>query len=145
MDVGCAMPAALDNLPGSWDLRLGFFREVRFANMAADFAIITGEITGEELNMMPDQETAAAKSGARRSTGCMMISLGIAVAWAIATAVHGSTTWPHIPMDISANDPATLAAFESVVRYHLIGHAVVGLVPLLAAIAFVSLVCRKRG
>jgi len=68
-----------------------------------------------------------------------------ALAWAAVTAGHGYATWPHIPMDISATDPATRAAFEAVIQRHILVHAIVGLLPLLAAAVVMFLVCRKRG
>ncbi|MGD9667644.1 MAG: hypothetical protein AB7U75_01140 [Hyphomicrobiaceae bacterium] len=95
--------------------------------------------------MTSDSHAPSGGDNRRRSGNCTRVSLLAALAWAVVTALHGYATWPHIPMDISANDPATRAAFDAVVQRHIAGHAAVGLVPLLAAVAFVYFVCRKRG
>lgn len=95
--------------------------------------------------MTSDPHAASGNDKPRRSGRCTRVSLFIALLWAIITVVHGYTTWPHIPMDVSANDPATRAAFNAVLQRHILVHAVVGLVPLLASTALVFLVCRKRG
>lgn len=91
-----------------------------------------------------DPLAAAGSQAPRRSGYCTRVSLLVALAWAVVTAVHGYVTWPHIPMDISASDPATRAAFDAVMKRHMVVHAIVGLGPLLASAALISLVCRKR-
>ena len=92
----------------------------------------------------PQTPQSPAQPRARRSLSCVLILGGAGVAWAISTAVHGYTMWPHIPMDISANDPATRAAFDAVVRRHVLWHLIIGAAPLLAALAFIPLVCKRR-
>jgi hypothetical protein len=91
-----------------------------------------------------DPHAAPRSDAPRRSGYCTRISFLVALAWAVVTAVHGYATLPHIPMDISASDPATHAAFDAVMKRHMLIHAIVGLGPLLASAVLVSLVCRKQ-
>lgn len=95
--------------------------------------------------MTSDPHAASGNNKPRRSGRCTRFSMLAALIWAAVTAVHGYTTWPHMPMDISANDPATRAAFDAVVQRHILGHAIIGLVPVLAAALLLLFICRKRG
>ncbi|MFV0368831.1 MAG: hypothetical protein ACK5KM_10250 [Hyphomicrobiaceae bacterium] len=94
--------------------------------------------------MTQSNEPAGAGQSPKLSGLCMLGSLAAALAWAVITAVHGYNTWPHIPMDISANDPATQAAFQSVITRHAVVHAVVGIVPLVLVFLLRSYICRRR-
>ena len=91
------------------------------------------------------QTSTGAPSGGGYRGGCLFIALGLALAWAVAAGVHGFNSWPHIPMDVSANDPATKAAFQAVVQRHVAVYAAVALIPLIAVSALSRLICRRRG
>jgi hypothetical protein len=45
--------------------------------------------------------------------------LAIALLWVAVMAILCVLTWPHVPLDISTNDPATLAAFRVATWKHL--------------------------
>lgn len=90
------------------------------------------------------QTSTGAPSGGGYRGGCLIIALGLALAWAAAVGLNGFNTWPHIPMDVSANDPATKAAFRAVVQRHVAVYAAVALIPLLVVSALSRLICRRR-
>ena len=95
--------------------------------------------------MAQDNGPAGTNQPQKLSTVCMLGSITAALVWTIITAIHGYTTWPHIPMDISASDPATQAAFQSVITRHAVVHAIIGLAPLILVMLFRSYICRRRG
>ncbi len=94
--------------------------------------------------MTSDPHTQSGNDRPRSSGSCILASVTIAVVWGLVVMVHGYTTWPHIPMDVSASDPVTLASFNAVVQRHIISHAIAGLAPFVMAIAFIRYVCGKR-
>ncbi|MCH9809296.1 MAG: hypothetical protein K0U74_16340 [Alphaproteobacteria bacterium] len=51
------------------------------------------------------------------------------LAWIAVVALWAYNSWPHLPLDISHNDPATRAAFDSAVMLHAAKHAFIALVP----------------
>jgi len=110
----------------------------RFQRNAPQDLTMTSDPHPRDRHVAPDNE------GPPRSPWCSRVSLLIALVWMVVTAVHGYTTWPHIPMDISASDPETRAVFDAVLLRHVLIHAVVGLSPLLGAAALASLVYGKR-
>ena len=95
---------------------------------------------------MNQQQPPQANEGrrGRLRSGCLMFSLVIALAWAGVVAVHAINSWPHIPMDVSAGDPATQAAFRSVVQRHVFGYAIIALAPVMLAMLLARFVCRKQ-
>jgi hypothetical protein len=68
----------------------------------------------------------------------------LALIWTGGIAYVCLSTWPAIPLDISANDPATRAAFARAVRAHVTRCAVLGLAPPLLLLALGWLVSRLR-
>ena len=66
----------------------------------------------------------------------------LALIWIGGVAYVCLSIWPAIPLDISANDPATRAAFARAVRAHVIRCSVLGLVPPLLLLALGWLVAR---
>ncbi|HWB45989.1 MAG TPA: hypothetical protein VG900_11160 [Hyphomicrobiaceae bacterium] len=52
--------------------------------------------------------------------------------WVAAVAVVAARGWPHIPLDVSAGDPATRAAYDRAVRAYALRHALAALLPPLA-------------
>lgn len=97
--------------------------------------------------MPSDPQTPSSPRGeqrANRSGACTILLFGLAIAWAVATGLYAYAQWPHIPMDISANDPATRAAFDGVVRQHVITHVIVGLLPLVVCVGLIPLLCGRQ-
>lgn len=68
----------------------------------------------------------------------------LALIWIGVIAYVCLSIWPSIPLDISANDPATRAAFTRAVRAHVIRYTVLGLAPPLVLLALGSLIARLR-
>lgn len=66
----------------------------------------------------------------------------LALIWIGVVAYVCLSAWPAIPLDISANDPATRAAFARAVRAHVIRCSVLGLVPPLLLLALGWLIAR---
>lgn len=54
-----------------------------------------------------------------------VLSLG----WIAAVAWYGWTTLPHLPLDVSGSDPATVAALQSAQMRHALLYAIVAMVP----------------
>lgn len=57
---------------------------------------------------------------------------GVALAWMAAVAALGYATWPHIPLDMSGVDPATIKAYSLAVQWHVIVYLGVMLAPPIA-------------
>ncbi|MCB1519216.1 MAG: hypothetical protein KDJ37_01420 [Hyphomicrobiaceae bacterium] len=68
-----------------------------------------------------------------------------ALAWMAAIAARAYGTWPHIPMDVSAIDPATQAAFHDAVGWHLTWYGLAAVVPAGLAVMLATLLTRRRG
>ena len=66
----------------------------------------------------------------------------LALIWIGGIAYLCFAAWPSIPLDISANDPATRAAFARAVRAHVIRYTVLGLAPPLLLLALGWLAAR---
>lgn len=65
------------------------------------------------------------------------------VVW-IGIAAHlARLNWPHIPLDISAADPATIQAYDAAVLRHVLVYAGIACAPL-AVLALVDLLFSKR-
>lgn len=89
-----------------------------------------------------DTRSSPRRSGTSRR--CVGIAMAAAVLWALTAAYHGYGSWPHMPMDVSAVDPATKRAFDAAVRQHAIAYAIIALLPLLVLLPLSSLLCRRR-
>jgi hypothetical protein len=68
----------------------------------------------------------------------------LALIWIGGVVYLCLSIWPAIPLDISANDPATRAAFARAVRAHVMRCTVLGLLPPLLLLALGWLVSRLR-
>jgi hypothetical protein len=68
----------------------------------------------------------------------------LALIWISGIAYVCLAAWPSIPLDISANDPATRAAFARAIRMHVVRCAVLGLAPPLLLLALGWLIARLR-
>ena len=62
------------------------------------------------------------------------LSAIVALAWIGAVGYRCFALWPHFPLDMSANDAATAAAFDQAVTAHLLYFAVIAFGPPLAAL-----------
>lgn len=80
--------------------------------------------------------------GSERGTGCRGLATALAIVLAGVAIWRGYATWPHIPMDISAGDPATQAAFQAVVRNHVIVHGLGVLAACVLGYMIGRLLCR---
>lgn len=53
----------------------------------------------------------------------------LSILWAAGVAYFGWSNWPTIPLDVSADDPATRAAFDGAVQAHVLEYALLALAP----------------
>ncbi|MGD9785655.1 MAG: hypothetical protein AB7E80_05375 [Hyphomicrobiaceae bacterium] len=60
--------------------------------------------------------------------------IALVVAWTAAVGYHAASTWPHVPMDVSASDPATVAALRAAVTRHALVHLIAAVLPAAAAL-----------
>ena len=68
----------------------------------------------------------------------------LSLIWIAGVAYACLAAWPSIPLDISANDPATRAAFARAVRAHVTRCIVLGLAPPLLLLAVGWMIARLR-
>jgi hypothetical protein len=66
----------------------------------------------------------------------------LALAWIAGIAYVCLAAWPSIPLDISANDPATRAAFARAIFRHAVRCVAFGLTPPLGLLALGWLAAR---
>jgi hypothetical protein len=67
-----------------------------------------------------------------QGTGCR-VCWALSLAWVLAVAALAVTSWPHLPLDMSPTDPATVAAYRGAVLRHAGLYASIALsVPLVA-------------
>lgn len=75
---------------------------------------------------------------------CLKIAALLSLAWAVAVGYRGYLGWPHLPLDISATDPATRAAFDAAVHRHLLNHALIAVLPVLVLLPIATRACRRK-
>ena len=61
--------------------------------------------------------------------------LAASTAWIAVVAVVAARGWPHLPLDVSAADPATRAAYNQAVTAFLLRHALIAVLPPLGLLA----------
>lgn len=88
-----------------------------------------------------DNESANRPSKPRR---CLWIAALLSLAWAVVVGYRGYLGWPHLPLDVSATDPATRAAFEAAVQRHLLIHALIAVLPVLVLVPIAMRACRRK-
>ncbi len=76
-------------------------------------------------------------------SGCSLC-LALGLAWVAGVAVLAYVNWPHIPLDMSPLDPATVAAWRAELLRYLLVCAAAALGPPLAASLLVRLVKATR-
>jgi hypothetical protein len=69
--------------------------------------------------------------------------LALSLVWTGAVAYFGYTTAPHVPMDMSPNDPATQEALRAATSKHAIMFGLLAAVPPAIALVFGRLVCGR--
>lgn len=74
---------------------------------------------------------------------CIAVVLGMA--WIAAMAVLCLQSWPTIPLDLDARDPALLAAYRRAGLVHAVQYAVAALVPAAVMLVAARLLDRRRG
>ncbi|HEX2842422.1 hypothetical protein [Hyphomicrobium sp.] len=67
----------------------------------------------------------------------------LSLIWVGIVAYFGYTTTPHVPMDMSANDPATVEALRAATGKHAIMYGLLAAVPPAIALLFGRLMCRR--
>lgn len=73
-----------------------------------------------------------------------LLTMLIAVIWIAAVAWFGWTSLPHLPLDVSASDPATLEALSAARMQHGALFAAIALLPALAVVAIGRWLTRAR-
>ncbi len=63
-----------------------------------------------------------------------LLSTLVALIWLGAVAWFGWTSLPHVPLDVSAGDPATVEALNAARMQHAVVFAAIGLLPAIAVI-----------
>lgn len=63
-----------------------------------------------------------------------VVTMVVALVWIAAVTWFGWTSLPHLPLDVSASDPATLDALNRARMQHGLFHAVIALVPAIGLI-----------
>lgn len=66
----------------------------------------------------------------------------LSAGWIGFIALRCLRGWPRIPLDVSATDPATRAAFDRAVMLHVVQCGIVGLLPPLALLVLGWLMAR---
>lgn len=115
--------------------------ERRLCNSTSDAQIETQDC---KMTGLPERGTDHDQTQSRRSRSCMMVAMMVGLAWAAAAGFRAYATWPHLPLDISATDAATRAAFDSAVRQHTITYLIVALIPFVVLLPLMSRVCARR-
>lgn len=78
-----------------------------------------------------------------RSRAAIWLWLVASAAWIAAVAFIAARGWPHLPLDVSATDPATRAAYDRAVTAFALRHALTALLPPLVLLAVGWLVRRR--
>lgn len=68
----------------------------------------------------------------------------LCLAWAGVVAYEAWSGWPHLSLDLSAEDSGTQAAFQWAIFNHVGTHAAAGLVPLIVVAAVARMLSRSR-
>lgn len=71
-------------------------------------------------------------------TGCKFC-VGLIVAWFIAVSALMWSSWPHLPLDMSGVDPATISALRFAVARHLVYHLTLLIAPLIVIRLFIRM------
>lgn len=73
-----------------------------------------------------------------------LLAILLALAWPAVVAFVAWRGWPHLPLDVSASDPATVAAYRGAVLRHAGVAAAVALVPTAALLLVARRLGRRR-
>ena len=79
------------------------------------------------------------------TTKWLTIGLVLALLWCGALAYVAGQSWPRIPLDMSARDDATRAAFERAVQAHVLQHVLIAFGGAVVLIGSAWIVARRRG
>lgn len=75
---------------------------------------------------------------------CLWIVTLLSLVWAVVVGYRAYVGWPHVPLDISASDAATRAAFEGAVQRHLLTHVLIAVLPALVLLPIAARACRRK-
>ncbi len=67
----------------------------------------------------------------------------LSLIWCGIVAYFGYTTAPHLPLDVSANDPATVEALRAATGKHAIMYGLLAAAPPAIALLFGRFFCRR--
>lgn len=67
----------------------------------------------------------------------------LSLIWSGIVAYFGYTTAPHVPLDVSANDPATVEALRAATGKHAIMYGILAAGPPAIALIFGRFFCRR--
>ena len=68
----------------------------------------------------------------------------VACVWIAGIAYLAGLNWPVFPLDMPAQDPQVRAAYDGVIRNHLIGYALLALIPAAVLIGAGWVIARRR-
>jgi hypothetical protein len=68
--------------------------------------------------------------------------LGLSLLWVGAVAYVCYASWPQVPLDISAIDPATVEALHAAILRHAVLYGLLGAVPPLLVLLFAPRLCK---
>lgn len=71
------------------------------------------------------------------------LAILLGLVWAGAVAYAAWSGWPHLSLDLSAQDASTQAALQRAIINHVAVHLAAGLAPLIAVIAAMRLLARS--
>lgn len=74
-----------------------------------------------------------------------IVALLASLAWLVAAIYFCWQTWPRIPLDISAGDPATVAAHRTASIAHGVKYGLIGLAPMILLWLGGCFLARRKG
>ncbi|MDX2307376.1 MAG: hypothetical protein NW216_03975 [Hyphomicrobium sp.] len=77
--------------------------------------------------------------------GYITLLLLLSAAWIAGVAWKASLSWPRLPLDSSATDPATIAALDQAMTQHVLVYGLAALGPPLALVTLALVLGRRRG
>lgn len=70
----------------------------------------------------------------------VLLSLG----WFALVAADARSNWPRLPLDVSASDAGTRAAYDRAINAHVIKHAAAAVIPPVVVLGLVWPLLRRR-
>jgi hypothetical protein len=70
----------------------------------------------------------------------ILLSLG----WFALVAVDVRSSWPRLPLDVSASDAGTRSAYDRAINAHVIKHVAAGVIPPVVVLGLLWPLLRRR-